>query len=371
MQEVDLRALASLVLWAAFALAVLFGAIAQRTHFCTMGAVADIVNMGDWARMRMWVMAIGVAMIGFNLMVALGWVDASKSIYASERFIWLSALVGGLMFGFGMVLASGCGSKTLVRLGGGNLKSLVVFIVLGLAAYATLKGITAVARVASVDTVFIATPTSQDLPSLFAAATGASKAAFAALLGIGLGGALVAWALRRPEGRTPDVLLAGIGLGALVTAMWWVSGRLGFVAEDPNTLQEAFLATNSQRMESFSFVAPFAYTLDWLILFSDKSRLLTVGIVSAAGVVVGSALYSVATRSVRWEGFRDAQDTANHLIGAALMGVGGVAALGCTIGQGLSGISTLSLTSFVALAAIVLGAVAALRFQIWRVERAA
>jgi uncharacterized membrane protein YedE/YeeE len=123
-------------------------------------------------------------------------------------------------------------------------------------------------------------------------------------------------------------------------------------------------------MESFSFVAPFAYTLDWLILFSDKSKVLTVGIVTAVGVVVGSALYSVATRSVRWEGFRDAQDTANHLIGAALMGVGGVAALGCTIGQGLSGISTLSLTSFVALAAILLGAVAALRFQIWRLERA-
>jgi uncharacterized membrane protein YedE/YeeE len=371
MQDVDLKALSSLVLWASFALAVLFGAIAQRTHFCTMGAVSDIVNMGDWSRMRMWALAIGVAMIGFNAMVGAGWIDASKSVYAGPRFIWLSALVGGLMFGFGMVLASGCGSKTLVRLGGGNLKSLVVFIVLGVAAFATLKGVTAVARVASVDTVFIALPSGQDLPSLAAAATGLPKGTLAVVLGLGLGGALVAWALARPEGRSADALLAGLGIGVLVVGLWWVSGRLGHVAEDPNTLQEAFVATNSQRMEGFTFVAPMAYTLDWLMLFSDKSKVLTLGIVTTVGVVVGSALYSVATRSLRWEGFRDAQDTADHIVGAVLMGVGGVTALGCTIGQGLTGLSTLSLTSFVAFGAIVAGAVLGLRFQIWRIERAA
>jgi len=136
-------------------------------------------------------------------------------------------------------------------------------------------------------------------------------------------------------------------------------------------LQEAFVATNSRRMESLSFVAPVAYTLDWLMFFSDKAKLLSLGIVSVVGVVVGSAAYALASRSFRWEGFRDAQDTANHLAGAVLMGVGGVTALGCTIGQGLSGMSTLSLTSFVAVAAIIAGAVAALRWQIWRVERSA
>jgi len=143
------------------------------------------------------------------------------------------------------------------------------------------------------------------------------------------------------------------------------------VAEDPNTLQEGFVATNSQRMESLSFVAPIAYALDWLMFFSDASKHLTIGIVAALGVVVGSAAYAVATRSFRWEGFRNAEDTANHLVGASLMGVGGVCALGCTIGQGMSGISTLSLTSFVALAAIIGGAVAALRWQTWRIERSA
>jgi uncharacterized protein len=367
MQDVDLKALSGVVLWASFGLSVLFGAITQRTHFCTMGALADIVNMGDWTRMRMWVLAMGVAMIGFNTMVTLGWLDASKSFYGGPRFLWLSALIGGVMFGFGMVLASGCGSKTLVRIGGGNLKSLVVFVVLGVAAFATLKGITAVVRVATVDAAAITLSSGQDLPSLLAAATGASKRTLAALLGGSLGGALVVWALARAEGRSADNLVAGLGVGAIIVAVWWVSGRLGHVAEDPNTLQEAFVATNSRGMESLSFVAPVAYALDWLMFFSDKAKLLTVGIVSVAGVVAGSALYALVTGGFRWEGFHDASDTANHLVGALLMGVGGVTALGCTIGQGLSGLSTLSLTSFVAVAAIAVGAVAALRWQAWRV----
>src|SRR3982750_4023671 len=166
MQDVDVRALATQALWAAVGLAVVLGAIMQRTRFCTMGAVADIVNMGDWARMRMWVMAMGVAMIGFNAMVALGWVDAHKSIYAGPRLLWLSALVGGAMFGFGMVLASGCGSKTLVRIGSGSLKSLIVFIVMGIAAFATLKGATAVVRVATVDRVAYEFASTAALPQI-------------------------------------------------------------------------------------------------------------------------------------------------------------------------------------------------------------
>jgi uncharacterized protein len=369
MQDIDIGAITSQVLWAAFALAVLFGAIAQRTHFCTMGAVADIVNIGDWSRMRMWVLAIGVAMLGFNTMVALGWVDAGKSVYAGPRVIWLSNALGGVLFGFGMVLASGCGSKTLVRIGGGNLKSLVVFAVLGIAAFATSKGITGVVRVATVDRVALELAGPQDLPSLAARLFGVAKPWAAHVISVVLGGALVLWVLLRREGRTRDVLLGGIGIGAVIAAMWWVSGRLGFVAEDPNTLQEAFVATNSQRMESLSFVAPIAYTIDWLIFFSDKSKVLTIGIVSTAGVVVGSALVALATRTFRWEGFGSVEDTANHLVGAVLMGIGGVTAMGCTVGQGLSGVSTLAIGSFIAFAGIVGGAVLALRYQVWRLER--
>jgi uncharacterized membrane protein YedE/YeeE len=371
MQEAELPGLVAQVLWAAFALALVFGAIAQRTHFCTMGAVADIVNMGDWTRMRMWVLAMGVAMIGFNAMVGAGWVQAQHTVYAGPRLLWLSALVGGLMFGFGMVLASGCGSKTLVRIGGGSLKSMVVFLVLGLAAYATLRGITAVARVATVDAVALNLSSGQDLPSLLARTAGMTPRSLALPLGGGLGLALAAWALWRPAGRAPEVLLAGLGLGAVIAAVWWVSGRLGHLAEHPVTLEEVFLATNSQRMESLSFVAPVAYTLDWLILFSDKSKVLSIGIVSTLGVVLGSATVALASRSFRWEGFGGTEDLANHLVGATLMGVGGVTALGCTVGQGLSGVSTLALGSFIALAAIIAGAVLALRWQVWRLERMA
>ena len=367
MTESALAVLQQQVLWAALALGLAFGAIAQRTHFCTMGAVADVVNIGDWSRMRMWALAIGVAMLGFNAMVGLGWVKAADTLYAAPALLWLSQAVGGLMFGFGMVLASGCGSKTLVRIGGGNLKSVLVFLVLGLSAWATLRGITAVLRTATVDRISLALPGGQDLPTL-AAGLGGGPGQRALAIGGLLGGALVLWALARREGRSGEVLLGGLGIGALVAALWWVSGVLGHVAEHPQTLEEAFLATNSQRMESFSFVAPLAYVLDGLVFFSDASKRLTQGMVLVVGVILGSAAVALASRSFRWEGFRGVEDTANHLVGAALMGVGGITALGCTIGQGLSGLSTLSLGSFIASAAIVAGAVAALRWQVWRLD---
>lgn len=369
--EADLPQLAQRALWAGFGLGALFGAVAQRTHFCTMGAVADIVHIGDWTRMRMWVLAIGVAIIGFNSMVSLGWVEASQSIYAGDRLIWLSHAIGGLMFGVGMVLASGCGSKTLVRVGGGNLKALVVFLVLGVSAFATLKGIGAVARTATLDRVVLNLPSGQDLPSLLAAASGMAPATWAGALGGAIGLALMAWALARPEGRGGDVLLGGLGIGALTTAAWWVSGRLGHLAEHPLTLEPTFLATNSGRMEALSFVAPIAYTIDWLLFFSDANKLLTLGVVICLGVVAGSAAVALATRSFRWEGFAGVEDTANHIVGALLMGVGGVTAMGCTIGQGLSGLSTLSIGSAIAVAGIVAGAVLGVQWQTMRLERQA
>lgn len=368
MVDVDLSRLAGHVLWAAFGLAVVFGAVAQRTRFCTMGAIADVVSMGDWTRARMWALAIAVAVLGFNLMVGLGWIEARHSIYAATRLLWLSSVVGGALFGFGMVLASGCGSKNLVRLGGGNLKALVTVLVLGVAAFATMRGITAVLRVNSVELVYLELPAGQDLPSLLSAGLGIATPTLALALGAALALLLTAWVLRRPEGRTMEVWLGGAGIGAVVVATWWVSGRLGYVPEDPNTLEPAFLATNSRRMESLSMVAPVGYALDWLLFFSDKAKVLTLGIVSVVGVAVGSCVASLADRSFRWEGFGSIEDLANHLVGAVLMGVGGVVAMGCTIGQGLSGVSTLSLGSLLALLGIVGGAVLALRYQAWRLD---
>ncbi|MFM8768569.1 MAG: YeeE/YedE thiosulfate transporter family protein, partial [Rubrivivax sp.] len=189
-----------------------------------MGAVADIVNIGDWGRMRMWALAIGVAMLGFNGMVFLGWVEAGNSFYAGPRLIWLSNLLGGILFGVGMVLASGCGSKTLVRIGGGSLKAVVVFAVLALSAYATMRGIVGVARVATIDAVAVTLATGQDLPSLLGGVLGVDRPLLALALGLLLGGGLVVWAVSRPEGRSTEVMLAGLGIGLVVVGVWWVSG---------------------------------------------------------------------------------------------------------------------------------------------------
>lgn len=357
------------VLIASAAIGLLFGGIAHRTHFCTMGAVSDIVNIGDWTRMRQWGLAAGVAMLGVGVLSSAGVVDFSKTLYASQRWMWLSALIGGLMFGLGMVLASGCGNKTLVRIGAGSLKSMVVFLAMGVSSFATLKGITAVARVVTVDRVVVDFTTQATLPGVLAGVFGMSQGSLALACGVLFGLALIVWALRDRDFRSMDNFVAGFGLGGLIVVAWWVSGHLGYVAEHPETLQEAFVATSSGRAEAMSFVAPMAHTLDWVMFFSDKSKVLSVGVVALLGVIVGSFLSARLEGSFRWEGFGSTEDVANHLVGGVLMGIGGVTAMGCTVGQGLSGVSTLSLTSFVAVFGIIIGAVAALRYQVWRLER--
>ena len=352
----DLAALASIVVAGIFALAFAFGAITQRTNFCTMGSVADIVTFGDWTRMRQWLLAIAVAILGTNLLAATAIIDTANSFYTSPRFMPLAYLIGGLLFGFGMVLTGGCGSKSLVRAGGGSLKSLVVLVVLGIVAYISLRGLLAVFRVGVIEPVGTRLSTPQDLPSLLAG-IGVSKSSLQAGLALILSGFLFV------------NLLAGLGIGAIIVAAWAISGTIGYVEEHPNTLQQAFLRTNSGRMESLSLVAPVAYTIDYLMFFSDTSKVITIGIAAVFGMVAGSAAYALAAGKFRWEGFRDTEDTANHLVGAALMGFGGVTALGCTIGQGLSGVSTLAIGSFIAVAAIVGGAVLALKYQAWRLDR--
>jgi uncharacterized membrane protein YedE/YeeE len=368
MQPAELTSLNTQVLWVAFLLSVVFGAIAQKTHFCTMGAISDVVNMGDWVRMRQWACAMGVAMLGFATLAYVGLIDPTKTLYASNRLIWLSALVGGSLFGFGMVLASGCGSKTLVRIGGGSLKSLIVLIVMGLSAFATLKGISAVARVSTVDKVAIDMASGTSLPQWASVLSGIQISWTGLGVGLVFGIGLILWAAKHRDFHTLDNWLAGVGMGLIVTAIWWVSGSLGHIAEHPETLQEAFLATNSGRAEALSFVSPAAYLLDWLMFFSDKSKVLTLGVVAVLGVIAGSAGYALMSRTFRWEGFGGTEDVANHLAGAVLMGVGGVTAMGCTVGQGLSGISTLSANSFIAVGAIVGGAVLAFRYQVWRLN---
>jgi uncharacterized membrane protein YedE/YeeE len=355
MDVVDIPALGKSVLWATFAITFALGMVMQKTGFCSMGAITDVFIIASWKRLRQWSLAIGVAILGFTLLSYLGFIDPLKTIYTGNKFLWLSTMVGSILFGLGMVLASGCGSKTLVRIGGGNLKSVIVFIVLGLTAYMTLRGFLGVIRINTLDTVFITFATPQDLPSLLSDSLGIERARIHLALGLIIGFAFTAFALVNKAFRTGENLFAGIAVGLAITAVWWVSGSLGHVAEDPNTLEEVFLLTNSGRMESLSFVSPYAYSLDWLMMYSDTSKVLTIGIVAVAGMILGSAVVALFTKSFRWESFRNPEDTANHLIGAVLMGFGGVTALGCTVGQGLSGISTLALSSLLALPGFIFG----------------
>ena len=363
-----------IVVTSAFAIAFVMGAIAQRTNFCIMGAVSDVMNMGDWGRMRMWMLAIAVAIAGAGTLYASGAIDLSKSLYTRPTVPWLSYVVGGFVFGIGMTLGSGCGNKTLVRVGGGSLKSLVVLVFMAISGYMTLKGLFGMGRVAWLDPVALNLGewklSGQDLPSLLGPALALDKktaiAAFSALASI----LLLAFIVKDGHfRRSVDGWLGGVVIGACIVAGWYVSGKVGF-GENPDTLETVYFATNTRTIESFSFIAPSAFALEMLLLWSDKSLKLTFGVAALLGVVAGSAAYALVTRTFRWEGFRSTEDTANHIVGGILMGFGGVTSVGCTVGQGITGLSTLAVGSVIVTLSIVAGSWAAMKYQYWRLERA-
>lgn len=364
MSLAEFESLTATILVAIFLLAALLGFVMRETRFCTVGAISDVVYLQDWARAKQWCLAIAVAMLGFTVLALAGEIKVEDALYASRRLLWLSSLVGGVLFGAGMVLASGCGARNLTRLGGGSLKAMVVLLVMAVAAFATLKGITAVARVRWLDSWSLELNSLALLPDWLAGQTHWPLMMTRAVLGLGIAALLLLLALRkkRDEERSWSLVLGGLGVGLCVVIAWWLSGHMGFVAEHPETLEQVYAGTYSGRIEAFSFVTPVAHTLDWLMFFSDRNKVLTWGIASVAGMIVGSLANALWRRDFQWQGFADSKDLARHLLGATLMGIGGVTAMGCTVGQGISAISMLSLSSFLALGGIVLGAVAMLRY---------
>lgn len=365
---VDFQTQNLLVLGLSFLLAMLAGVCLHRSHFCTMGAFSDLMLMGSTTRLRQWLLAVALAILGFGAMSGLGWISPQNTIYADARLNVLSLVLGGTLFGVGMVLASGCVSKSLTRLGAGNLKSLVVLLVMGVSALATMRGLPAVVRVHVLDPIgwplqhgafagqWLMHWTAWTLPS--------ATAVMALVVGL----ALLLWIFKDKQFQFRRDAWPGLCVGAFVLAAWWISGVLGFVPEHPETLEAMFLATGSGRMESISMTAPVALWWDAWMYFSDGSKRVTLGMVWVPGLILGAGLSARQEGSFRWEGFSQTSDLVTHLVGGVLMGVGGVMAMGCTFGQGLSGLSTLSWGSMLAVAGMGLGACLALRWQIRRAE---
>lgn len=365
--------LGMLVTAGGFALAFGFGLIAARTNFCTMGALSDVVNMGHWGRVRTWLLTIAVAIVGTSLLDYTGQIDLARSVPQRPVVSWLSLLAGGLLFGVGMTLAGGCANKNLLRLGGGSVRSLVVLAFLAMASYMTLKGLFGQWRATLLDPVRIDLGargwTDASLATAFAKATGmAPKAALLATAAAVVLALLVfVFKDRRFRGNTAQIAGA-IVMGLLVAGGWYVTGHLGY-GENPETLETVYFATNTRTLESLSFVGPMAYLLELLMLWTDASLHATFGIASVLGVVAGSAVHALATRTFHWEGFASLADMRNQLAGAVLMGFGGVTALGCTIGQGLAGVSTLAIGSLIAVAGIAAGCIATLKVILWQAGR--
>jgi hypothetical protein len=256
-------------------------------------------------------------------------------------------------------------NKNLVRLGGGSVRSLVVLAFTAIAAYMTLKGLFGQWRAAWLDPVAIDMTVfgvkDQSLASLLAAMSGLTVRTAGLATAFAVAAALLAFVFSESRFRRNGMQVFGsVTLGLLIVAVWYLSGHLGF-GESPDTLEMVYFGTNSRTVESMSFVAPAAFGLELLMLWTDKSLHLTLGIATVVGVTAGSLAVSLAGGKFRWEGFASLQDLVQQLVGAVLMGFGGVTALGCTIGQGLSGVSTLALGSFIAVAGIVTGAAATLK----------
>ncbi|MBR0824327.1 YeeE/YedE family protein [Bradyrhizobium manausense] len=337
---------AQLVVLAGLAIGLVYGAVGLLSGFCLMSSMRGVLAEGDGRLMRTYALAIAVAIAASQLLAGSGLVDVAKSIYLQSTFSVPVLFLGGLLFGYGMVLSNGCGSRALVLLGRGNLRSFVVVIVLAIAAQMTLKGLIAPARIAMVSSSQT-TMSANSLPALVSA-LGLSDAVARTLAALVVAGLLAIFAFahggfRRSAGQ----IAAGVVVGLLVAGGWYVTGYLG--ADDFNPVP----------LTSLTFIAPIADALQYAMLSTGLT--LNFGIATVAGVFAGSLVTALATGRFHLEGYSSPRHMLRSAGGAALMGIGGVMAFGCSIGQGLTGLSTLSLASLVAVAGILLGTTAGLR----------
>jgi len=365
--------IAQQVLLSIFLISVVMGAVVHKTNFCTMGAVSDWVNIGDTARMKAWLLAMVVALLGVTVLQYLDVfsLDSSRPPYRTSNFAWARYFFGGLLFGIGMTLASGCGNKILVRIGGGNMKSVLVFLVAGIFAYLMTKtdfyGIVFHSWMQYLTIDFSQYDMAyQDLASVAQGLVGGvATDLYRLFLGLLLSFLGLAYVFKSSNIRSSfDNILGGVVVGAAVVAAWYATGgTLGQAwQEEAEFMDQVPLGVATQ---SFTFINPMGETLDYLSQAADNLYL-TFGVVAVAGVIIGSFVYAVVSRNFRLEWFSSKEDFVTHMIGGVLMGVGGVLAMGCTIGQGVSGISTLSLGSFMAFGSIVLGSALTMKVQYYK-----
>jgi uncharacterized membrane protein YedE/YeeE len=329
-----------------FVTGLVFGAIAQRSNFCTMGGISDLVLMGEGRRFRAWMLATAVAIIGTQALHFSEVLDINKSIYLTTNLGWLGAIIGGAMFGFGMTQTGGCASRTLVRLGAGNLKSLVVVLVLGMVAYMTLRGLIAPVRVQLENTANFDLKTrglqNQNIGEMAGAVFGLEPGVARAAAAVAVAAGFLVFCFKDAAFRrsTADVA-AGLVIGLTVVAGWVVTGVIA--ADEFNPVPLA----------SITLVAPVGESLQYLMTFTGST--INFGVAVVGGIIAGSFLMAVATGTFRVESFADRSDLVRHIGGATLMGAGGIMALGCTIGQGVTGMSTLSFGSVIAWLSILGG----------------
>ncbi|BBP00495.1 YeeE/YedE family protein [Sulfuriferula nivalis] len=379
----------SVLLWSTFALALVLGLVANKTNFCTMGAVSDWVNMGDMGRMRAWLLAIAVAMLGVSVLEYLGLanIDASFPPYRGAQLIWAENIFGGVLFGIGMTFASGCGNKTLIRIGGGNIKSIFVLLIISVIAYfmvnpfpGTDKTLFTVLFNGWLRPLAINVGTHQDLASFLVNDASLKQARL--VLGVLIALFIAIFVFKSKDFRaSKDNIIGGLVVGLVVLGAWYISTVVGVKASDgtvytlqsyvqewdfaagPNDIKPADSRPLSP--QSFTFINPMGQTLGYAIAKFDGS-FLTFGVMALAGVIAGSLLWSLLSRNFRIEWFASFADFRNHVFGAVLMGFGGVLAMGCTIGQGITGMSTLALGSFLALISIVFGSAMTMRMQYYK-----
>jgi uncharacterized membrane protein YedE/YeeE len=337
---------AQLVILAGLAIGLVYGVVGLLSGFCLMSSMRGFIAEGDGRLVRTYALAIAVAIAASQLLAGNGTVDLGKSIYLQSTFSAPVLFLGGLLFGYGMVLSNGCGSRALVLLGAGNLRSFVVVVVLGIAAQMTLKGLIALPRITLVQASQLKV-NANSLPALLASA-GLSGPLSRLLAAMVIAGALAMFAFAH-EGfrRSPGQIAAGFVVGLLVAGGWVVTGYLG--ADDFNPVP----------VTSLTFIAPIADALQYAMLSTGLTA--NFGIATVAGVIAGSLVTALATGRFHLEAYSSPHHMLRPARGAALMGIGGVMAFGCSLGQGLTGLSTLALGSFVAVAGILLGTTAGLR----------